>query len=233
MRHSPLDPSFDTRPAPDTLFRVGRKPRVWAWTELKYSGKGRWDDPKRCYAVLYASGDAFGAYLESLSQFQPDLELVARLKQINKNAAGLRATALAGRVPANWRTIRLLGQGVPEGVSGAFVAVGRAGTLAVLRRELASVARELDIEDIDAGALRLDYSAKFRAFTQAVSRFIYEQAEAYGGTFYLGQQGDDVENYAIFQRGADRPVTSQRQSEIALDNEDFLRACRLLNIEPA
>ncbi len=134
-----MDPSFDTRPAPDALFRVGRKPRVWAWTELKYSGQGRWDDPKRCYAVLYASGDAFGAYLESLSQFQPDLELVAQLKQIRKNAAGLSATAPPGRVPANWRTLHVLGQGVPDGIGEPFVAVGRAGTLAFLRRELVSV----------------------------------------------------------------------------------------------
>ena len=234
-------PAFDTQPAPDRLFRVGRKPDPWAWTDLKYAGQGRWDDPERRYAVLYASGDAFGAYLESLSQFQPDLEFVAQLGKIRRNAAGLTRTTVPGRVPANWRSLRLLGVGVLAEVSGLFVAAGRAGTLAVLRRELASVARELEIESIDAGVIRLDYSAKFRAFTQAVSRFIYEQPEAYAGIFYLGQHGDEVENYAIFRRGADqgadrgadRPVTGRRQSEIALEDEDFVRACRLLGIEPA
>jgi RES domain len=228
-----LNQSFDTRLAPDTLFRVARKPRVWAWIDLKYTGEGRWDDPERRYAVLYASRDSFGAYLESLSHFQPDLELVAQLKQTRKNAAGLKATAPAGRVPADWRSQRLLGRGAPDRVGGAFVAVGRAATLAVLRRELAPFAHHLGIEEIDAGVIRLDYSDKFRAFTQAVSRFIYEQPEAYAGIFYLGQRGDDVENYAILQRGDESPVSDWGSSEIDLDDEDFLRACRLLGIEPA
>ncbi len=226
-------PAPATQPAPDTLFRVGRKPDPWAWTDLKYAGQGRWDDPERRYAVLYASHDAFGAYLESLSQFQPDLELVAELGRVRRNAAGLRRTTIAGRMPENWRSSRLLGEGAPDGVSGAFVAVGRAATLAVLRQELASVARELDIENVDAGVLRLDYSARFRAFTQAVSRYIYERPEAHAGIFYLGQQGDEVENYAIFRRGADHPVTSRRRSEIGADDQDFLQACTLLGIEPA
>jgi hypothetical protein len=89
------------------------------------------------------------------------------------------------------------------------------------------------MENVDAGVLRLDYSAGFRAFTQAVSRYIHEQPETYAGIFYLGQHGDDVENFAIFRRGADHPVTSRRRSEIGLDDQDFLRACRLLGIEPA
>jgi hypothetical protein len=43
---------LDMKPAPGTLFRVARRPKVWAWTDLKYAGQGRWDDPERRYAVL-------------------------------------------------------------------------------------------------------------------------------------------------------------------------------------
>jgi hypothetical protein len=227
-----MNPSYDTKPAPGVMFRVGRKPKVWTWTELKYSGQGRWDDPERRYAVLYASGSVFGAYLESLSQFQPDLELVAQLKQIRKNAAGLRATVTSARVPEDWRRQRLLARGAPEGVAGPFVAVGKAGTLAILRRDLASVARGLDIEEIDAGIIRLDHSPKFRTFTQAISRYLFQLPEGLAGIFYLGQHGDEVENYALFQRTAAPPVDDRGESEIRLDDQDFLRACSLLGIQP-
>ena len=223
----------DTKPVPKTLFRVARRPRVWTWTDLTYAGQGRWDDPARLYAVLYASGSAFGAYLESLSPFRPDLELAARLQLVRRNARGLKVTGPAGRVPAGWRTQRLLGRGAPEGVNGSFAAVGTAATLATLRRELAGLALELGVEEIDAGVIRLDYSAEFRAFTQAISRFVYEQPQGPAGIYYLGQHGDDVENYAIFQRGPECPVKELSHTAIELSDERFLEACTLLGIDPA
>jgi hypothetical protein len=131
--------------------------------------------------------------------------LAARLQLVRRRARGLTVTGPAGRVPAGWRTKRFLGQGAPDELSGSFAAIGAAATLATLRRELAAVAVELGVEDIDAGVIRLDYSAKFRAFTQAISRFVYQRAEEPAGIFYLGQHGDDVENYAIFQRGPECP----------------------------
>lgn len=224
---------LDNRPAPTALFRVARRPAVWTWTDLKYVGQGRWDDPEHQYAVLYASGSAFGAYVESLSTFQPDLELAAQLQLVRRNARGLRITEPAGRVPARWRSQRLLGRGAPEGLGGAFVAVGAAATLATLRRELADVALELGVAEIDAGVIRLDYSPEFRAFTQAISRFVYRRDEEPAGIFYLGQHGDDVENYAIFQRSLECPVRELSQTSIVLSDEPFLRACAVLGIEPA
>lgn len=227
---------FDTRPAPDILFRVGRKPDVWTWTDRAHAGEGRWDDPEKSYGVLYTSHTAFGAYLETLAHLRANFELVAELDEIKKNARGLRATVLAAPLPRNWRALHILGQGISDGVKDPFVAVGRAATLAILRRELASAARKLGIKEIDAGVIRVDYSDKFRLFTQAILRFIYNQTRAdgafYGGIFYLGQHGDEVENYAIFERDGDFPVTHRQRSEIDLDDEDFLRACRLLGIQP-
>jgi hypothetical protein len=226
-------PDFDTVPAAAALFRVARKPRVWVWTDLKYAGGGRWDDPKHRYAVLYASSDAFGAYLESLSQFQPDLDLVAHLNQVKRNAKGLNLTRTPGRVPAGWRAQRLLGAAIPTGVTGMFVAISHTTTLSTLRVELAEAIGRLGIDDIDAGVLRLDYSDEFRALTQTVSRLVYERPDGFAGIFYLGQHGDDVQNWAIFQRVADCPVTELSAGEIAADDLDFLRACRLLGLEPA
>jgi len=228
---------FDTQRAPKVLFRVGRKPEVWTWTDPAYIGEGRWDDPEGSYRVLYSSHSAFGAYLETLAHLRPNPELRAELDAIKKNASGLRATVLAGPLPRNWRARHILGQGTPDGVKDPLVAVGKATSLAVLRDALGPVAWRLGIKEIDAGVIRVDFSAEFRRFTQAISRFIYNQTQAngasYSGIFYLGQHGDEVENYAIFERDGASPVTHLKRSQIDLDDEDFLRACRLLGIEPS
>ena len=223
-------PRFDTEPSPDVLFRVARGPDVWMWTDLKYAGHGRWDDPDGSYRVLYASVTAFGAYLEKLAQFRPDLELLAAFANIRENDRSAPKTAPAGTLPTGWRARHLLGKGLTDGVNAPLVAVGRARSLAALRLALAGVAERLGIAEIDAGVIRLDLSVEFLRFTQAVSRFVYEQARhetpRYAGIFYLSQHADDVANVAIFERGEPFPVTHLERVAIEIDDEDFLRACR-------
>jgi hypothetical protein len=137
-------PRFDTEPAPDLVFRIARKPDVWRWTDLEYAGHGRWDDPEGSYRVLYACASAFGAYLEKLAQFRPDLELVVALGNIRDNDRSAPRTVRAGTLPAGWRARHLLGKGLTDGVEEPLVAVGRARNLATLRstlcRHLLSVA---------------------------------------------------------------------------------------------
>jgi hypothetical protein len=174
---------------------------------------------------------------ETLAHLRPNPELRAELGAIKKNASGLRATVLAGPLPRNWRARHILGQGTPDGVKDPLVAVGKATSLASLRTALDSVAQKLGVKAIDAGVIRVDFSDEFRRFTQAISRFLYNQTQAdgapYSGIFYLGQHGDEVENYAIFERDGASPVTHLKRSQIDLDDEDFLRACRVLGIEPS
>ena len=228
---------FDTEPAPDLLFRVGRIPDVWQWTDLKYAGHGRWDDPQGTYRVLYASTTAFGAYLEKLAQFRPDLELLAELGNIRNNDRSAPRTAPAGTLPSGWRARHLLGKGLTDGVSRPLVAVGRARSLATLRAALAPVAEQLGIAEIDAGVIRLDVSPGFRRLTQAISRFIYELmsrgAPRFAGIFYLSQHADDVANCAIFEHDIPFPVTHLERTEIEIDDQDFLRACELHGVAPA
>jgi RES domain len=227
---------FDTEPAPDVLFRVARKPEVWAWTDLQYTGQGRWDDPQKSYRVLYASTSALGAYLEKLSQFRPDLKLLAEFGKIRANDRGAPSTAPAGTLPGGWRARHLLGKGLTDGVNAPLVAVGKAQSLATLRTALAPEAEGLGIREIDAGVIRLDLSAEFRRLTQAISRFIFEQrgrsGAQYGGIVYLSQHADDVTNCALFERG-DFPVTNLERLEVELDNDNFLRACELHGITPS
>ena len=230
-------PRFDTETAPDVVYRVARGPDVWQWTDLKYAGQGRWDDPAGSYRVLYACASPFGAYLEKLAQFRPDLELLAALGDIRNNDRSAPRTAPAGTLPAGWRARHVLGKGLSDGVKRPLVAVGRARSLASIRIALAAVAGRLGIAEIDAGVIRLDVSPEFRRLTQAISRFIYELGSRgvprFAGIFYLSQHADDVANCAVFERDLPFPVTHLERSEIELDDEDFLRACELHGIMPS
>jgi hypothetical protein len=229
-------PRFDVEPAPDIVFRVARKPDVWRWTEPEHCGQGRWDDFAHSYRVLYASATAFGAYLEKLAQFRPDLEMLAAFGRIRDNDRSAPKTAPAGNLPGGWRTRHLLGKGLTDGVKEPLVAVGRARSLATIRRELASVAGSLGIKEIDAGVIRLDYSPHFRVLTQSISTYIFIQSRRssprYAGLLYLSQHADDVTNCALFERDQPFPVTHLERSEIGLEDEDFRRACELHGIVP-
>jgi len=226
---------FDTEQAPDIVFRIARRPDVWVWPELKYCGGGRWDDPEHRYRVLYASCSAFGAYLEKLAQFRPDLEVVAALSAVRSNDRTAPKTTPAGHLPAEWRQIFILGKGVTDGVDRPLVAVGRARSLSTIRAAMAAVAERLEIGEIDAGVIRLDHSPRFVELTQAISRFVYKlkarSAARFSGIYYLSQHADDVANCAFFERDSVMPVTHLERTDIEADDEDFIRACELHGIE--
>jgi hypothetical protein len=217
-----MSSAFDTAPAPDTLFRVARRPDVWQWTDWSFAGADgtfgqRWDDSQGRYRVLYASRDRLGAFLEVLAQFRPDLHLLAECEGILENDDGAPATTPPGRIAAGWRAGRLLGHGISDGVRAPLVVVGGAASLSTLRSELAAVALECGVDDLDAAAIRLSAP---RRFTQSVSRFVYEHAQEdgspYAGIFYLSRFGDELANCAIFERGDAFPVTSLERLEIEL-----------------
>ena len=53
------------------------------------------------------------------------------------------------------------------------------------------------------------------------------------GSFGHRWDGDDIENCAIFERdGKPCPVTHLERLDIAIEDNDFLEACRLLDIRP-
>jgi len=228
---------FDTEPAPDIVFRVARGPDAWTWTDRQYIGQGRWDDPEGRYRVLYTSTSAFGAYLEKLAPFRPDLEVLAGLGMIRANDRGAPRTVAPGTLPAGWRARHIVGEGLTDGVTRPLVAVGKARSLATLRAALAPLAARLGITDIDAGVIRLDWSAEVRRLTQAMSRFIYELtmrgAPRYAGIMHLSRYADDVANCAIFERSGPFPVTHLERLDVEVDDEDFLRACRAHHIMPS
>jgi hypothetical protein len=193
-----------TRPD-DLLFRVGRRPDPWAWPSWSYAGDdgtfgNRYDDPRGGYRVLYASSQRVGAFLETLARYRTDPALIAELEQIAVDEEDLDAfpTIPPGIVPSDWFATRSLGAARH---SGTFADIGQSGSLAHLRRALASRLVHYGLDDLDAGALRLSTP---RAFTQDISRHVFvhgttDDGEPFAGIRYLSRLGDDIVNWAIFE----------------------------------
>lgn len=206
------------------LYRLGRNPDPWAWPPWSAAAidgtfGNRYDDPDASYRVLYASSQRLGAFLETLARFRPDLEVLAELERIEGDDEPPPA------VPRTWLDGRLIGEATAEG---CFVDVGDTASLAVLRTALAAHAIHHGLAEIDAATIRLRAP---RAFTQHVSRYIYEQGD-FAGISYRSRLGDDVLNWAVFESAPDGPdpLLATASAAIAADDPDLLAALELLGL---
>lgn len=230
--------AFETAALPDEIYRVGREPDPWAWTDWVYAApdgrfNGRWDDAYGRYRVLYASSQRFGVFVESLAQFRPDPHILAEYEQIEGSDDHEDALP-PGVVPRRWCSERVITKGAPTEVAGSFVVVGAAKTIATLRLSFASLVLHYGIDDLDAAAIRLTVP---RGFTQELSSFFEAQlddnGQAYAGIHFLSKHGDDIENWAIFEQQRMRgqsPVLSLERENPDPDDDDFRRALDLLAI---
>ena len=128
--------ALETVTADGPVFRLARAPDPWAWPDWSQAGLdgtfgNRWDDVEGQYRVLYASSTRFGALLETLARFRPDLEVVAGLREIEGEDDALAA----GTVPREWFERRLMG--VAE-LSGQYAEIGAATSLTTIRTQLAA-----------------------------------------------------------------------------------------------
>lgn len=213
------------------LYRLGRYPDPWAWPDWSYAAAdgtfgNRYDDPEASYRVLYASSQRVGAFLETLARFRPDLEVLAELDRIEGEDEPPAV------VPRSWLDTRLLGE---ARVEGRFVDVGDTTSLATLRTALAASAIRHGLDEIDAATIRLRAP---RAFTQQVSRFVYEQRDdrgAFAGIRYRSRLGDDVINWALFEPAPDAgsPFVSTTDAAIEADDPDLQAALGLLDLKIA
>jgi hypothetical protein len=128
----------------------------------------------------------------------------------------------------------MITRGVATELEGTFVVVGGMSTLAYLRPVFAAQAQEYGFPDFDTGTLRV---VAPRAFTQEISAHLEQQIDPtgtpYAGISYLSRHGDDLENWAIFERtrmnGAS-PVLSVHREAVDPEDEDFHRALALLGL---
>jgi RES domain len=210
------------------LYRLGRYPDPWAWPDWSYAAPdgtfgNRYDDPQASYRVLYASSQRVGAFLETLARFRPDLEVLAELDRIEGDDEPPPA------VPRSWLDKRLLGE---ARVEGRFVDVGDTTSLATLRMALAASAIRHGLDEIDAATIRLRAP---RAFTQQVSRFVYEQRDdrgAFAGLRYRSRLGDEIINWALFEPAPDAgsPFVATTAAAIEADDPDLEAALGLLGL---
>ena len=218
--------------APDgPVYRLARAPNPWSWPNWSEAAPdrtfgNRWDDPDGNYRVLYASSSRLGALIETLARFRPDLEVVVELNEIN----GGGDPVAAGTVPAEWFERRLMG--VAE-LAGTYADIGAANSLAVLRSRLATRALHYGLPEIDAAAIRL---VSPRAFTQEISRFVYESKTTLGGAFsgirYASRLDDATTNWAVFEPGAASTPPSRRgrSRRIAPGDPNVLQALAVLGL---
>jgi RES domain len=215
------------------IYRLGRSPDPWAWPDWSFAATdgtfgNRWDDPVGSYRVLYACSQRLGAFVETLARFRPDLEVVAALTEIEGDEEAFPANV----VPRRWLDGRLIGKAAAHG---RFADVGDAQSLAALRHALASRAIHYGLSELDAAAIRLGAP---RAFTQEVSRFVYEWRDDEGGFTGIGYRsrlGDQFFNWAIFEpvSEAESPLVDPGSDAIQPGDPDLSEALRLLGLKLA
>lgn len=173
--------------------------------------------------MLYASTSRFGAFVEALGDFRADPELAAGLKDIVTDDEEERAVP-PGHLPVTWLRGRVVGEAT---VTARCAQVGHSRSLASFRRELGALIVRYQLEDLDGSAIRLRAP---RAFTQHVSRFVYECTDEDGaaqfhGIHYLSRFGDDLADIALFElpTGGD-PVSGGTVAPISLDDPALLDA---------
>jgi hypothetical protein len=212
---------FESKQPPNSIFRIGRQPDPWQppdWSRSAPDGTfgNRFDDPQGHYRVLYAASQKLSCYVETLARFRPDLTLIAELEEIEGDDDFLPL----GVMPSEWCDTRLLGTAT---ANGDYADVYGAGSIAYLRRNLASECLRLGVSDLDAAILQ-NYSP--RRITQLASLRIYEHG--FSGIYYRSRFGHDLENWALFEPFRITPTNSE---SISADDPILRQALDLLGVK--
>jgi hypothetical protein len=228
-----MTPSLAAARPSGNLHRVSRGADPWAWPPWAYAGEDgtvgkRFADPAREYRVLYASSPRLGAFVETLARYRTDPAIVAQYEEIEiePEDSDRYPTIAPGVVPADWCSSRTIGRAKHDG---PFADIGHWSSLAELRSALASRLVHYGLDDLDAGDVRRRVP---RAFTQEISRYVFErgvteEGERLLGIRYLSRLGDDIENWAIFEGTEPYDKVS---SEIAPGDPDLVEALRTLDL---
>jgi hypothetical protein len=219
-------PELRVAEPPGLLYRLGRPPDAWTLPPWEYAGPdgtfdNRYDDPQGQYRVLYASTERYGAFVETLARFRPDLALVAELEQITGSDHDA-PTSPAGLVPREWLANRCLG--VASVTHARFADVAHSDSIAHLRQALAPRLVPYGLDDFDGGDLR---SRAPRRLTQEISRHVYDQG--FAGLRYPSRLGDDIVNWALFEPPPLQRVVTRAQ-RLRADDPDLRAALKTLGL---
>ena len=192
-----------------TVYRIGRVPDPWAFSEHRYSGGNHWDDPELNFRTIFAGNDLFSCYVEVLAPLRPDVPAGTGLLDeiIEDPDDALRyPTPAAGAVPRNWLEGRMSARAT---MVGQFVDVTAADTICDLRPRFLGLARKLGFPDFDAAALK---TAHPRELTQRVAARLYalrlgRDRSSTNGVLFASRHGDDLKLWEIFEQPSDGTVS--------------------------
>ena len=183
------------------VYRIGWEPDPFAWTPWQYANHGsfdgRWDDPAGTFRTLYLGDRLQGCLLEVLAGFRPDLAAVADVDAIEDNdgADAQFPTIRGGILPRSWLRPRRAGTAI---LTGEFVDVRAAQTVATLRVRFGHLAAQIGLPDLDTAAIK---SSAPRTLTQAIAGWLYRDLRPpVTGVCFASRFGDDLTMWALFEQ---------------------------------
>lgn len=191
------------------LYRVSYSPDPAELPDWKYiSQRNRWDDPKREYRALYLASSPVGALLETMQDLRPSVSAISRLAALEQNEGrfDLKDVAAYGAVPERFFAKRFIGHVTLSDDTAGFLAAAHVVSIQRWRVMLARLAEQLGLSDVSLatviGSLPQQQGAGPRAFTQALSRLIYEMTPPVPGIVAPSSLGLPYVNYTVFEHGA-------------------------------
>lgn len=207
----------------EPLFHIGRNPDPFAWTEWRFVGAGRFDDPRqpRTFRVLYATEQRLAAFVETLQKWRPSIDALAALENVVPHPA-IAGTVehIPGTIPADWHLKRSLGtlRLLPDQ---RWLDLREHESRETLRMQLAPMLQQLGLDDFDLS----DALSRNRHLTQTISRFAFD--EGFQGIAYKSRFDDTFDCWAVFEGARFEPTG---RFAILRNDSDLIEAARRLNL---
>jgi RES domain-containing protein len=210
------------------ICRVGRSQNddgssadPWALPDWRFAPfESRFADPEKNaqYRIRYVALTAYGAYVESLQHFRPDLALLKELAEITDAGEPVLGPAIPVVYFQKYALARA--ELVIPGDQGLFDLVTGKG-MARAHPAIQAAARQSGhkLSDYDASTL---LSATPRAFTQALSRVVFEYND-FNGIAYCSRFDPSAICVALFEGVHD--VRDAEYDAIDQASQEFRKAC--------
>ncbi len=182
-----------TFPAPPVVYRVGRAGsslELAPWTLAPFTG--RFDDPAQEYRVRYVGISRRGALIERLAKYRPDLNAIAAINEVESDSPPLVPSVPLEWLDENEMATAAVDVPLDNGIVDLTTGEGMARAHAAIEAARRRTGRALS--DYDASVLM---SATPREFTQAISRYLFENG--FAGVAYLSRFAPEEVCLALFE----------------------------------
>jgi hypothetical protein len=144
---------------------------------------------------MYAAAQRHGAFVETMAQFRPTVEVLARLRQLG-DAEGFGP---GSGVPADWYQRRAVAR-LRVSPGQRWLDLRAPETREELRTELSALLMALGFVDLDVSRVL----GAGRTLTQAIARWAYERG--YAGLAYMSRLDSSLILWALFEGVAFEPI---------------------------